>query len=692
MSLPSWRDWIFSGKAFVASMLALYIALYFDLPRPYWAMAAVYVVSNPLAGATGSKALYRALGTIIGACAAVFFMSIFINAPELFSVVIALWTGVLLYISMLDRTPRSYVFMLAGYTLPLIALPDVGNPELIFDTALARSEEILLGILCASIVNAVVFPVSINSMLNGNITKWLGDAASWAEEILRGEGAVPETPVKRQKLASDIAGFDMLLSQLRYDVKTREVVKPARELRGRLLMLLPMFSSLADRLHALKQINKNLPADMRPVLQSIADWFSQPNAITDESAHALIAQIDAIDTGPSQTGHDWENMLRASALARLREIVYLWRDCHALHAIIRDGHHNRGWQPLFRHRKVIANTRFYDYGMMLFSCGSTVLATLIAGLVWIQSGWEYGAGAVLMAAVSGSFFAAMDRPAPFIMILLKWFSASLVLSFIYLFFILPRIDGFPLLVLVFAPPFLVLGTLMPRPQYAIIAMLLTVATASFIALQNRFSVDFVSFMNGGLASLIGVGFSLVWTLLVRPFGSELAARRLMHAGWADLANTAAGSNRHDHSELSGRILDRLGQLVPRLASLPGREMAKIDGYAEVRLGLNILALQRERRRLGSACAIQIGTMLAAIAGFYKQRLKQGKALEPAPSLLVQIDTCLAQTLNEPADKRAEALDALVGIKRALFPDAPVTSLLPLSNDHNTNALNAKAAE
>ena len=107
MTLPSWRDWLFSGKAFLASMLALYIALAFDLPRPYWAMAAVYVVANPLAGATSSKGLYRALGTLIGASAAVFFVPLFVNSPELLSLVVALWTGCLLYISMLDRTPRS---------------------------------------------------------------------------------------------------------------------------------------------------------------------------------------------------------------------------------------------------------------------------------------------------------------------------------------------------------------------------------------------------------------------------------------------------------------------------------------------------------------------------------------------------------------------------------------------------------
>jgi uncharacterized membrane protein YccC len=68
--------------------------------------------------------------------------------------VVALWTGSLLSISLLDRTPRSYLFMLSAYTLPMIALPTLNNPETIFDVALARSEEILLGILCASVVSA----------------------------------------------------------------------------------------------------------------------------------------------------------------------------------------------------------------------------------------------------------------------------------------------------------------------------------------------------------------------------------------------------------------------------------------------------------------------------------------------------------------------------------------------------------
>jgi uncharacterized membrane protein YccC len=36
---------IFTCKTFVAAMLALLAALWLDLPRPYWAMATVYITS-----------------------------------------------------------------------------------------------------------------------------------------------------------------------------------------------------------------------------------------------------------------------------------------------------------------------------------------------------------------------------------------------------------------------------------------------------------------------------------------------------------------------------------------------------------------------------------------------------------------------------------------------------------------------
>jgi uncharacterized membrane protein YccC len=141
---PGAGEWLFSVKTFIAAMLAVYIALAIGLDRPYWAMATVYIVSQPLTGALRSKALYRLLGTIIGAAATIVLVPNLVDAPELLCAAFALWTGFCLYIAQLDRTPRSYVFLLAGYTAAFIGFPTVTAPATIWDVAVSRVEEIWL--------------------------------------------------------------------------------------------------------------------------------------------------------------------------------------------------------------------------------------------------------------------------------------------------------------------------------------------------------------------------------------------------------------------------------------------------------------------------------------------------------------------------------------------------------------------
>jgi uncharacterized membrane protein YccC len=666
MTLPTRSDWLFSIKAFAAAMLALYVALCFDLPRPYWAMAAVYVVANPLAGATTSKALYRALGTLIGAAAAVVFLPLFVNAPLLLALVVALWTGTLLYISMLDRTPRSYVFMLAGYSLPLIALPLVDSPGLIFDTAVARSEEIIIGIICASLVSTTVFPSSVSKVLTARIALWLDDARHWGSEILKGEGATARTPLLRQKLAADLSALDLFLTQIAYDAGSRNVARQARRLRQRLLMLLPILSSLADRLNALKAVEENGHSDLRALLADLEHWIApdrQSSAIG--AASSFRTRIETLKrvAVPSR----WERLIRIGALSRLEDLIDLLEDCDALRTQVAAERADKDWRGLSRFVHSERPARHYDYPLMLFSAGVVVAGILLAIALWIMTGWGSGAGFVTMMAVACSFFAAIDRPAPFIKLMFLWTTASIFGAGAYLFVVLPMVHDFPTLVLAFAGPFLLIGLLIPRPQFNIIAMLLTVNMASYVALQDRFSADFASFANEGLAAAMGVGFALVWTLVTRPFGEELAASRLVRSGWADLADAAASGNRYDHDLLSGRLLDRLGQLVPRFAKMDGHELTRLDGLAEVRIGFNIVELQRDRANLSAAQANFVDNVLAGIASFFRSKVRIGISAEPTDVLLATIDRAIEALAVGDAEKEQASLNALVGLRRAVFP-------------------------
>src|SRR6516165_4848750 len=184
--LPSWRDWMFSVKTFASAMLALWIALRMGLDRPYWAMATVYIVAQPLAGAMRSKAAYRFYGTMLGAVACLTLIPNLVNAPVLLIAALSLWIGGCVYFAVLDRTPRSYVFLLAGYSVALIGFPLVDVPGTVWDVVLARVEEITLGIVCATIIGSIVFPVPLGPALTARLDKWMSDAAGWTMGVLSG--------------------------------------------------------------------------------------------------------------------------------------------------------------------------------------------------------------------------------------------------------------------------------------------------------------------------------------------------------------------------------------------------------------------------------------------------------------------------------------------------------------------------
>ncbi len=174
---------IYSLKSFAAAMLALYLASRAGLPNTFWSLLTVYVVSQPLAGMVRSKAVYRLCGTFIGSTATVFIIPTLSNAPVLLSLAMAIWVSICLFISLLDRTPRSYTFMLAGYTAALIGFPSVQTPDLIFNTAVTRVEEICLGILCATLVHSVVLPAGLSASVMGLLDKTLTDTRRWLTDI-----------------------------------------------------------------------------------------------------------------------------------------------------------------------------------------------------------------------------------------------------------------------------------------------------------------------------------------------------------------------------------------------------------------------------------------------------------------------------------------------------------------------------
>jgi len=696
MTYPSIRDWLFSVKTFAASMLALYIALVFQLPRPYWAMASVYIVSNPFVGATRSKALYRALGTALGAAAAIALVPPFVETPMLFSVIVATWTGTLLYLAISDRTARSYVFMLAGYTMPLIALPTVTDPTTVFDVAIARTEEITLGIVCASVVGSTILPSRLAPTLIERADAWFRDAAWYGRETLSGHIAGKALSACRQRLAATVNQLEFLLSQLSYDHTHPEILARAEALRGRMQLFLPMMSAFADPLIALRRDLQVWPEGLDGLLGDAARWFDEPlptraadmrDDAGDPTAESLRARVAALQ--PAREGLvSWQGALLSNALWRLGQLIDVWQDCRALRALI--AHEAGAWRPRYRHWRLGGTERFYDRGMMLFSCLVPVSAILVACWLWVSSGWHDGAGAVTLAAVACCFFAALDDPAPMVFRFFLATAASVVFAGLYLFVALPKVHDFAMLVLLFSGPFILIGTLIPRPAFNIATMLVAVNTATFISVQSAYEADFLVFLNSNIAGVAGLLFAYLWTRITRPFGAELAARRLLRSSWSDVALSASPTPIADQRNLTSRMVDRLMQLIPRLAASDDHRHPSIESFRDLRIALNALDLRRSRHKLDGDVPDAIDRVLAGVSDHYARCARASERQHAPQSLLTDIDDAvqrvaargLAQTPPATAaDAEAapapralvsqrrlrDTLHALVGMRLALYP-------------------------
>jgi uncharacterized membrane protein YccC len=673
---------LFSANSFAAAMLALYIGFSLGLPRPYWAMATAYIVSQPLSGPLRSKGVYRLVGTLLGATAALALIPPLANAPILLSIALALWVGFCLFVSLLDRTPRSYVFLLAGYTAAIIGFPVAPQPAEVFSVAVTRVVEIGLGVICATLVHTLVFPQPIGPVLNQRIERWLRDLRAWTVDALTGAEAGAHTDARR-RLAADAIEIRILSSHLPFDTSNlRETRQLIGALQDEMTLLLPLISAVADRTAVLREAGP-LPPPLQTLLDEMTIWANDTNAPRAQGT-ALIDQAAAL--APTLgVGADWAAVMTDNLLDRLRQLILAVQDVRDLRFAIGSGETRL---PSTLNPLVLARGRtvlHLDPYLAFLSAVAASGAVLVCCAIWIITGWPEGSVAALSAAVFCSFFATQDDPAPAIASF-TWFTiVSLPIVAAYQFAILPAIDGFPMLTLALAPTLLIVGYLIADPRFTSRALPVAIGVANGLALAETFSADFAGFINVNVAQVIGLVAALLVTRLCRSVGADWSLRRILRAGWRDLARIAAAPNAIDRMRFMIHQLDRTGLATQRLVlTPPAKEFTGVDALADLRIGINLQDLHGAAADLPPSGGQAAHRLLSGLATHFRS-LSRGGAGRLTPELLSELDLALtsaagasgagAATLTSPSHA---GLRALVGLRRNLFPSAAPYRPAPLA--------------
>lgn len=635
---PSRLDIIFACKTFVAGMLALFISFELDLINPMWSIGTVLIIASPYSGMVSSKCIYRLVGTAAGAIIALILTPHFINTPWLFTIILALWVGFALYISLLDRTPRSYVFMLAGYSTAMIVYNAITYVDSynIFDIALARVLEISVGVISTAVVSATFFPVHVGAMIKQRVIKTLQDLENIFEKLISAHDTNQNYTQILGVITRDASDIHALAVHLAYEKgELQGMTKPLQEMLHQVSLVVANLVAMSQRIKQLEQMPlTTLAPRLSQLRQQTLQFLNQEKQLTADNLSDL----------PPQFEQDFSELIAMASSEQKTVLAALKMDVR--HFIANMLAVKLLWQQIQKGHKEIPSeittiTTKYpslhrDHGIAVRGGISAVLITFIVTGAWILSGWKAGFMMAQMGAITACILTALDNPVPVLRIFIWGSIVSAGLVFIYAFGIFPHITHFWQLALVLFPIFLVAVSMMANQMLMPIGMVLGINTMMGLNLHNKYSMDAVSYLDSSFAMILGVLVSLIVIDLVRAVSPDTSATRILSLHYQAMRQALTLSYGIDFKIHLRSMLDRVGVLNSKMVQNAELKYAIQNALIESASIVDLVRLQEIRQKLPHYVDLQmqIALLEQQLAEYFQTQSEQ-LSLQTFPKKILQ---------------------------------------------------------
>lgn len=635
---PSRLDIIFACKTFVAGMLALFISFELDLINPMWSIGTVLIIASPYSGMVSSKCIYRLVGTAAGAIIALLLTPHFINTPWLFTIILALWVGFALYISLLDRTPRSYVFMLAGYSTAMIVYNAITYVDSynIFDIALARVLEISVGVISTAVVSATFFPVHVGVMIKQRVIKTLQDLENIFEKLISAQDTNQNYTQILGVITRDASDIHALAVHLAYEKgELQGMTKPLQEMLHQVSLVVANLVAMSQRIKQLEQMPlTTLAPRLSQLRQQTLQFLNQEKQLTADNLRDLPPQFEldfseliAMASSEQKTVLAALKMDVRHFIANMLAVKLLWQQ-------IQKGHKEIPSEITTITTKYPSLHR--DHGIAVRGGISAVLITFIVTGAWILSGWKAGFMMAQMGAITACILTALDNPVPVLRIFIWGSIVSAGLVFIYAFGIFPHITHFWQLALVLFPIFLVAVSMMANQMLMPIGMVLGINTMMGLNLHNKYSMDAVSYLDSSFAMILGVLVSLIVIDLVRAVSPDTSATRILSLHYQAMRQALTLSYGIDFKIHLRSMLDRVGVLNSKMVQNAELKYAIQNALIESASIVDLVRLQEIRQKLPHYMdlQIQIALLEQQLAEYFQTQSEQ-LSLQTFPTKILQ---------------------------------------------------------
>nr|WP_289072834.1 FUSC family protein [uncultured Halomonas sp.] len=633
----------FAIKTTLAMMLALYVALAFDVERPYWALiSAAFLQIRPMSGMVVEKGICQLGGTALGALVGIFIMALFAQARLPALLTLTCWIMLCTYVGSLWRNNYTYGCLMAAVTAMLIVVISSGStPAGIFDIAVARMTELGLGALCAMLVSALLWPSHVGTHLATQADTVINEAFTHA--ALRLDASDDVTAMQHA-----LRGSLTPLTVLETDSQAARFEGPAGPGRVRATHVLTRrtlrFFATLQALHQLMYDHADrLAPHSIELARRIAQGFRDAEhvkGVTEARAalQALRTHVHTCDEPTSEAPLD-----RRVRLGLRETIGHAMVMLDAREAIAHPSRHRLRSTPLAWHRDHLSAGINALRSGLLFA----LLATF-----WIVTAWQSAMIAMMLGTLFSAFFASRDNPIAITMMFYKGMLAAIPSAFLFGHVLLSQVNGFPLLALIFGTPLFLglLGATQPATMGYCLAF--TIFNILLTMPGNGMDFSFDAFANRAVAVVIGLtSVVMAFRLLPGP-GAKLRKRRLINAITRDINDLRKRATHQAETRFSGHMADRLLHLAQHDDLLPEEQRHLfVLGLTGLDVGTAILRL---RDQLDTAPHPHIRDAHAHLLRTLANGFEAGANGRPPQGILdagQQLDDALACHGNVPGDRR-----------------------------------------
>jgi uncharacterized membrane protein YccC len=664
-------QFIFGTKVAIAGILSFYLCSAFNLPQAQWAVLTACMILNPLSGFGRARGLYRILGTVLGAILGFIVYALFNDSPLAVLIISSSFVLGGAYVSYIYNSPRNYVFLIGGVTTLMVNMgASVGGPQVLFDTLVWRTLEIIIGVVVALGVDSLIGSPPIVDIFFEKVDAWSSTIEKWIFDVLQGY------PSQVQDLyigVEEIEILDHMIFHSYFESSvTQEQIRLMGILRKRMLVMIPTIASLKNQIGELKNNANHESIVLKEILMETERCVSLAGIPGKKASKNLIDQIDKF-IGTKSDSKDWISLVERSLVLQIKHVLSDFMDIRLLRYVLKRSHGRQQIVLRAFKNESLPQKKHVDKKIAFLSVLPGILSVLSLITLWGLSGNSQLATAYMMGTMMSVFLGATDDPAKGIKGLMFLTVLMTVLGGIYTYALYPYIQTFIEMAVVLFVPLLVLGKIMATSRAG---MMLVAMFVSNIGFQTRYTPNsFDVYIEAAIAMMIGFFVAMVSNQLVRSVSAEWMIERLVRLSRTDIGNFSEHGSRIDKYNFINVMLNRLQLIILRIRTIKDEKLNSVDLLLDLQAGYHLAYLRDHTGEIAPSARSEVHQFVSRAVKDI-EACTQVSGLTLQGERLFEIDHAIGTIIaDETSDsKTQDIVSHLMNLRLQFFTNAAPFSL------------------